>query len=215
MLNENWIYSDRFCFDFSDAIIIVKSVNSGSNLKKNCIKKRKNFIFTWMLWWKNCWKWLKLLRWKKTHIFQTIKDIANLNEDCVKILRPYLLCFQRNEPSKSVTVGRAGPGWFVVSKESACPKMVIKMHFNFFLFRKKLEINELVYILVSFLYDQILYTMKDLTYHRYRSLVICVKILSVTTENFSDLLFIYWWIHWMLTIVSITSSFLLIKSTTL
>ena len=33
------------------------------------------FHFSRKLWWKNCWKLPKLLRFRKTHIFQTITDI--------------------------------------------------------------------------------------------------------------------------------------------
>ena len=40
----------------------------------------------------------------------------------------YLLLFPRNKPSKSVTVGSDR---FIVLNDSASPKMVMKMYFNF------------------------------------------------------------------------------------
>ena len=52
------------------------------------------------------------------------------------IWRLYLLYFPRNRPSKSVTIGQ---GRFIVLNDSASPKRVVKIHFNFFrLFFKKL-----------------------------------------------------------------------------
>ena len=38
-------------------------------------------------------------------------QIKDLNEDCVKISRPYHLYFPRNKPSKIIKVG---PGWFII-----------------------------------------------------------------------------------------------------
>ena len=75
----------------------------------------QNFPFSQKWWWKNCWKLPKLLRCRKAHSLQTIKDIdtkfisiaqiKDLNKICVKISRPYLITFQRNKPSKCVTIG--------------------------------------------------------------------------------------------------------------
>ena len=50
--------------------------------------------------------------------------IEDLNEGCVKILRPYHLYFMRNKPSKKVTVRS---GRFIVLNDSASLKMVIKL----------------------------------------------------------------------------------------
>ena len=63
-----------------------------------------------------------------------IAQIEDLNEDCVKISRSYLLLFTKNKPSKSVTVGS---GWFIILNNSAIPKMVIKMFLDLFRFKKK------------------------------------------------------------------------------
>ena len=63
-----------------------------------------------------------------------------MNKVCVKISRLYLSNFLRNKPSKSVTVG---PGRFIVLNDSADPKMVIKLYFNFYdFFLKVLEQSE-------------------------------------------------------------------------
>ena len=56
-----------------------------------------------------------------------ISQIEDLNEDCVKISRPYLLYFLRNKSSKSVTVG-FGP--FIILNDSTSPKVVIRNYFN-------------------------------------------------------------------------------------
>ena len=50
-----------------------------------------------------------------------IKQVEDLNEDCVKMSRSYLSYFQRKKPSKSVTVR---PGRFIVLNNSTSPKMV-------------------------------------------------------------------------------------------
>ena len=50
------------------------------------------------------------------------------HEDCVKISRPCLSYFARNKPSNSDMVGL---GQFIVLNDSASPKMVIKLYFNF------------------------------------------------------------------------------------
>ena len=66
--------------------------------------------------------------------------MEDLNEDCVKFSRLYLLYFLRNMPSKSVMVG---PSQFIVLNDSASPKMVICINFNFFFdFLKILELFE-------------------------------------------------------------------------
>ena len=62
-----------------------------------------------------------------------IAQIETLNEDCVNILRPYLLYFPKNKPSQSVMVGR---GRFIVLYDSASPEIVIKMYLNCFPFFK-------------------------------------------------------------------------------
>ena len=119
------IYSGRSELDLSDENI-----------------RFQNFRFSQKLWWKNCWKWPKVLRCRKVHSFQTINilskiwiaQIQDLNEDCVKMLCPYLLYFPRNKASKSVTVGS---GRFIVLNNSASPKMV-EIYFNFFLFFLKI-----------------------------------------------------------------------------
>ena len=56
-----------------------------------------------------------------------IAEIEELNQDCVKISRPYRLYFPINKPSKGVTVGssQAGSDRFIVLNVSARPKMVI------------------------------------------------------------------------------------------
>ena len=52
-----------------------------------------------------------------------------------KFYDPYLLYLPRNKPSKSITVW---PGLFILLNDSICPKMVIKVYFNFFRFFKKI-----------------------------------------------------------------------------
>ena len=55
----------------------------------------------------------KFLRYGKAQSFQTVRyllqiliaQIEDLNKDYVKISGPYLICFLRNKPSKSVTLG--------------------------------------------------------------------------------------------------------------
>ena len=56
----------------------------------------QNFQFNRKLWWKNCWKCPRLLRYQKKHSFQTIKDInpkfwlhitEDLNVDFIQISR--------------------------------------------------------------------------------------------------------------------------------
>ena len=56
-------------------------------------------------------------------------QIEDLNEDCLEISRSYLLCFPINKLSRSVKVGS---GRFIVLNDSACPKMIIQIYFNFF-----------------------------------------------------------------------------------
>ena len=69
-----------------------------------------------------------------------MKKVENLNENCVKISRSYLLYYPRNKPSKSII---AGPDWFIVLNDSASLKMVIKMYFNFLrFFLKVLKLSE-------------------------------------------------------------------------
>ena len=58
-----------------------------------------------------------------------IAQIEDLNEDFDKISPPYLLYFLRNKPLKSVTVGS---GRSIILKDSARPKIVIKIYFNVF-----------------------------------------------------------------------------------
>ena len=57
----------------------------------------------------------------------SIAQIEDLNEDFVKILRPCLLYFPRNKPTKSVMVGL---GRFIVLNDSASPKMAIQIYLN-------------------------------------------------------------------------------------
>ena len=57
-----------------------------------------------------------------------ITQIEDLNRYCLKISRPYLSYFH----TKSNTVG---PDRFIVLNDSADPKMVTQIYFNFFLFR--------------------------------------------------------------------------------
>ena len=117
----NRVYSDRSEIDFSDETLIIQ-----------------NFHFSWKLWWKHCWKLPKLLRCRKAHSFQAVTDI-NPKLKIIEIIWKlewkfiYLLCFPRNKPSKSVTIGsgrawsgRAGQVRFIDLNDSASPKMVIK-----------------------------------------------------------------------------------------
>ena len=57
------VHSDKSELDLSDVTIIIQ-----------------NFPFSWMLWRKNGWKLLKLLRCRKTHSFQAIKLIDHTFE---------------------------------------------------------------------------------------------------------------------------------------
>ena len=63
--------------------------------------------------------------------------MEDLNEGCVKLSRLFLLNFPSNRPSKSVTVGK-GP--VIVLNDSANPRMVINIYFNFSDFFKVLEL---------------------------------------------------------------------------
>jgi len=56
-------------------------------------------------------------------------QIEDLNEDCVKISRSYLLYFPRDKPSKSVT---DRPDRFIILNDRASPEMVIKIYLHFF-----------------------------------------------------------------------------------
>ena len=69
---------------------------------------------------------------QKYRSYILIAQIEDLDKDCVKISRPYLLNFSRNKPSKSVMVGpgRVGSGRAGLVprlNDSASPKMIIKM----------------------------------------------------------------------------------------
>ena len=80
---------------------IIRIWNSGYSdisqlyLSDETIRIQNYFHCNWKLWWKNCWKLPKLLRYRKAqfpnyqmyrfHIL--IAHVENLNEDCVKISR--------------------------------------------------------------------------------------------------------------------------------
>ena len=73
--------------------------------------------------------------WSQMQIGQT----KNFNEDCVKILVPMNFCLMNFLRKKYVTVGSdrvrygyAESGWFIVLNDSAGPRMVMKIFFNFF-----------------------------------------------------------------------------------
>ena len=78
---------------------------------------------------KNCWKLLILLRCRKAHSFQTIKD-NDLKFGYNKLKTfPYLLYNPRNKPSMSVLVGSVQ---LIILNNSTSPKMYIKMYLNWF-----------------------------------------------------------------------------------
>ena len=116
------IYSDKSELDLSDETIIIKKIH-----------------FSGKLWW----KWSKRLRSQKMHSFQTIKDtdpkfwkpkLKTWMKVVWKFHANNLYAFReicRQRPLRSVQVGS---GQFIVLNNSASPKMVMKMYFNFFRF---------------------------------------------------------------------------------
>ena len=62
---------------------------------------------------------------------------ADSSKDCAKISRPYLLYFPKKYAVKWC-YGRLGSGRFMILNDSASPKMVIKLYFNFCQFFKKI-----------------------------------------------------------------------------
>ena len=126
------------------------SISDESYDKKRIVSKPskvsiQNFPSSQKLWRKNCWKLPKFLRCWKAHnqklsnisksklsnisIQILISQIKDLNKDCAKMLRPYLLNFPRNDSSKSIIVAA---GRFIVLNDSASPKMVKKINLIFF-----------------------------------------------------------------------------------
>ena len=86
---------------------------------------------------KNCWKWLRCWKARSYLVAEStryrpqilITQIEVLNKSDVKILRLYLWSFPRNRPWKNVMVLS---GRFIVLDDSANPKMIMTIYFNFF-----------------------------------------------------------------------------------
>ena len=83
-----------------------------------------------------------MLRCRKAHSFQIIKDIEPKDHNLKTWMNSNFYTFREISRQRALRSGMFGLGWFIDKNDSASPKIVIKMYFNFFLLF--LKVSELV-----------------------------------------------------------------------
>ena len=118
------VCSDRYELDLSDETIRIQNFYFNQKLRiKTAENDRNDYVAKKRI----------VSKLSKTSIQILITQIEDFNKDCFQISGSYLTYSPRNKPPKSVIVESCR---FIVLNDSASPKMVIKIYFNFFRFCK-------------------------------------------------------------------------------